>query len=334
MPPRLHETEKSPPSTAPHADHATAQTSEPSSTRLPTFVETRDELVVARFLEQVRPWLQRFFEPQVRGVERLPEGAALLVANHNAGVLMPDVFILGDALFREAGSRALPYVLAHDVLFDMRGVGDALGKLGGVRACPASAHALFAAQHKALVYPGGDREVMRPYRDRHRIVFGPRRGYVKMAIREGVPIVPVVTAGAHEAFMVLDDGGSVARKLGLPRWLRVNVLPTVLSLPWGLTFGFPPPYVPVPTRIVMEVLPPIVLERHGESAAADTDYVERCHERVVAAMQARLDVIVRTEEVGVRARLKRRWPAAEPVGRFLEELADGILARSPFEPAR
>ena len=139
-----------------------------------------------------------------------------------------------------------------------------------------------------------------------------------------------LAAGVAPAPMVLDDGGKVAERLGLPRWLRVNVAPTVLSFPWGLTFGFPPPYVPVPTRIVMDVLPPIAFERRGEEAACDDAYVERCHQRVVTAMQARLDEIVQTEEIGVRARLKRRWPGAEPVGRFLEDLAESIMERSPF----
>ncbi|MBN8612515.1 MAG: acyltransferase family protein [Deltaproteobacteria bacterium] len=331
MPPRLHDTVDDQVSAA---DTSAAAVALPIAGEvLPTFVETRDEAFVARFLTTVRPWLTRFFEPEVRGLENVPEGAALLVANHNAGVLMPDVWILGDALFQHMGSRGLPYALAHDVLFDVNGLRQALEKLGGVRASPESAHALFAAGHKALVYPGGDREVMRPYRDRHRIVFGPRRGYIKMAIREGVPVVPVVTAGAHEAFMVLDDGGFVARRLGLPKWARINVLPTVLSFPWGLTFGFPPPYLPVPTRIVMDVLPPIHFERSGEEAAVDDAYVERCHDRVVRAMQARFDEIVSTEEIGVRARVMRRWPKAEPIGRFLEDLADGIMARSPFAHA-
>lgn len=296
------------------------------------FVDRRDDELIHEVLDHLRPWLRRFFEPEVRGLARIPEGPAMLVANHNAGVLMPDVFILGDAIVEHAGASALPHILAHDVLFDVRGVGNALTRLGAVRASPTSAHELFEAGQKVLVYPGGDREVMRPYRDRHRIVFGPHRGYVRMALREGVPIVPVVTAGAHEAFMVLDDGGRLATLLGLPRWLRVNVLPTVLSLPWGITFGFPPPYLPVPTRIVIDVLPPITFERHGEAAAVDEAYVDRCHQEVVGAMQARLDRIVRTDDVGVCARIRRRWPSAEPVGRLLEGLADGILARSPFEP--
>jgi hypothetical protein len=140
----------------------------------------------------------------------------------------------------------------------------------------------------------------------------------------------VVTAGAHEAFMVLDDGGRVARALGADRWARVNVFPTVLSVPWGLTVGLPPPYVPVPTRIVQEILEPIHFDRRGEEAACDDVYVERCHQQVVASMQAALDHIVAHDDIGVRARLRRRWPGAEPVGRFVEDLADRIVARAPF----
>lgn len=320
MSPRVHDLTETAAAPLPHA--------EPSA--VPTFRETRDEAFVARFLGGLRPWLQRFFEPNVRGLERVPEGAALMVANHNAGVLMPDVFILGDAIFRELGCRAVPYGLAHDALFAVRPLREAIERLGAVRASPESAHGLFATGHKALVYPGGDRESMRPYRDRHRIVFGPRRGYVKMALREGIPIVPVATAGAHEAFMVLDDGGKIARALGAHRWARVNVFPTVLSMPWGLTVGFPPPYVPVPTRIVMEILPPIYFERSGEEAAADDLYVERCHQQVVDAMQAALDRIVATEDVGVRARIRRRWAFAEPLGRIAEEIADHIVRAGPF----
>lgn len=294
------------------------------------FVDRREEAFVERFLDALRPWLVRFFDPEVRGLERYPAGPALLVANHSAGLLMPDVFVLADALARRYGVGALPYALAHDVLFSFRTIRAPLEQLGAVRASPSSARALFASGRKVLVYPGGDRDALRPYRDRHRIVFGDRRGYVRMALREGVPIVPVVVAGAHEVFMVLDDGARLAARLGLPRRLRVNVVPTVLSLPWGLTVGFPPPYLPVPTRIVAEILEPVAFAHVGEDAAQDDDYVEACHCRVVAAMQARLDRIVAADEVGVRARFRRAWPDADAVGRILEAIAAEIDARSPF----
>lgn len=291
-----------------------------------SFVDRRDPTTVDNVLHTLRPWLRRFFEPHVRGIENVPEGAALIVANHNAGLLMPDVFILGDAILHLRGEAHLPYALVHDVLLRIPPLRIVLEKLGAVRAHASGADSVFSAGKKVLVFPGGDLESMRAYRDRHRIVFGPRRGYIRLAIRHGVPVAPVVTAGAHEAFMVIDDGARIASFLQLPKWLRVNVCPTVLSFPWGLTFGFPPPFIPVPTRIVMEFLEPIHFARSGDEAAADAAYVEACHEEVVAAMQSAMTRIAATDDVGVRARIRRRWAFAEPIGAWAERTADRITS--------
>ena len=291
-----------------------------------SFVDRRDARTVDNVLRTLRPWLRRFFEPHVRGLKNLPDGAALIVANHNAGVLMPDVFILGDAILHQRGAVHLPYALVHDVLLGFPPLRTLMEKLGAVRAHASGADSVFSAGKKVLVFPGGDLESMRAYRDRHRIVFGPRRGYIRLAIRQGVPVAPVVTAGAHEAFMVIDDGARIASLLHLPQWLRVNVCPTVLSFPWGLTFGFPPPFIPVPTRIVMEFLKPIHFKRSGDEAAADAAYVEACHVEVVAAMQSALTRIAATDDVGVRARIRRRWAFAEPIGAWAERTADRITS--------
>lgn len=298
----------------------------------PSFEDKRDAGTVDRVLQTLRPWLRRFFEPQVRGVENLPEGAALLVANHNAGVLMPDVFILADAI-REHGASHLPYALVHDVLLQIPPLRTLLQKLGAVRAHATGAEALFSAGKKVLVFPGGDLESMRAYRDRHRIVFGPRRGYIRLAIRQGVPVAPIVTVGAHEAFMIIDDGARIASLLRLPKWLRVNVCPTALSFPWGLTVGFPPPFVPVPTRIVMEFLKPIHFELSGALAAEDEAYVEACHQQVVQAMQTAMTRIAADDDVGVRARIRRRWASAEPIGAWAEETAERIMSWTQLAPA-
>ena len=304
----------------------TSASTKVDSVASPSFVDQRDSGTVDRVLHTLRPWLKRFFEPHVRGLENLPEGAALLVANHNAGVLMPDVFILADAILHQRGAAHLPYALVHDVLLQIPPLRTLLEKLGAVRAHATGAEGVFSAGKKVLVFPGGDLESMRAYRDRHRIVFGPRRGYIRLAIRQGVPVAPIVTVGAHEAFMVIDDGARIASFLRLPKWLRVNVCPTVLSFPWGLTFGFPPPFVPVPTRIVMEFLEPIHFELSGALAAEDEAYVETCHQQVVQAMQSAMTRIAAVDDVGVRARIRRRWAFAEPVGAWAEKTADHIMS--------
>ena len=72
------------------------------------------------------------------------------------------------------------------------------------------------------------------------------------------------------------------------RFLRTDVLPITVSVPWGLTVGAPP-YLPLPTPIFMEVLEPISFERSGAEAADDEKYVEACHRRVLDRMQLALD---------------------------------------------
>ncbi len=231
---------------------------------------------------------ERHFRPVVRGLDHIPPGPGLYVANHNGGFLTPDTYTFCAAVLRRLGTGELPYGLAHEFAMSLPGFHQLIVPLGAVRASHENARRLFARGHKVLVYPGGDIDSMRAWRDRERVVFGSRRGYIRLALREGVPIIPVVSAGAHEGFVVLDDGRWLARRLGLGRLARIKVWPIVLSVPWGLTIGPPPPYLPLPTRIFQQILPPVRFDRTGAAAAEDAEYVEVCHERVHGAMQETL----------------------------------------------
>lgn len=289
-----------------------------TSTFDPDSLENRDPKAMEALFGKLDPLLARFFSPRVSGFERIPEGPALYVANHNAGLMMPDVFILASAIYRARGLTDMPYGLVHDLALRPDALNRLLCPIGAVRARPGTAERIFARGAKALAYPGGDLEVMRPFSKRDQVVFGNRRGYVRLALRTGVPISPVVTAGAHSAFMVLDDGGRVARALHLPQWARVNVVPTVLSFPWGLTFGFPPPYIPMPTRIYSEVLSPIRFAWTGEAAAADEKWVDECHARVVDTMQVALTRLAR------QRREDRKHDFADKVTHAFDRIRHGL----------
>jgi 1-acyl-sn-glycerol-3-phosphate acyltransferase len=256
-------------------------------------LENRDPALIERLAGWVDAIGQLYFRARVRGLERIPPGAALYVGNHNAGMMTPDSFLFGAAVLRAHGVDAVPYGLAHEVGLSLPFIHQLVVRLGAVRASHDNARRLFARGRKVLVYPGGDFEAMRPFRDRNRIVFGGRRGYIRLALRHGVPIVPVVTAGAHSTFIVLDDGRWLARAIGADRLFRVKVWPLTLSLPWGLTMGPGLVYLPWPTRILIEALDPIHFERSGEEAARDDAYVRECAERVESTMQRALDRLVR-----------------------------------------
>ena len=130
-----------------------------------------------------------------------------------------------------------------------------------------------------LVYPGGLQDIFRPYDLRYKIYFAGRQGFIKLALRENVPIVPVISCGTHETLIVLADCYKIMQQLhswGMP-WLfgiDPEVFPIYLGLPWGLAFG-PLPNIPLPVPIHTRVCPPIVLERYGREAASDRDSSQR-----------------------------------------------------------
>lgn len=270
-------------------------------------IDNRDPELIARISRTLGPALERYFSPSVRGLERVPEGAALYVGNHSGGLLSADSFILAHHLFERYGVDAVAYGLAHDLAVRAPGLQQMLVPLGAVRASNDAAHRLFEAGRKVLVYPGGDRESLRPFRDRNRVTFAGRKGYMRLAIREGVPIVPIVAAGAHATFVVLDDGRWIAERLGLHELARLDVVPISVALPWGISIGTIP-YFPFPTKILIEVLEPLHFERTGEAAAGDDDYVSALDEALRARMQAKLTELA--EERGSRldkAKAGLRW---------------------------
>jgi 1-acyl-sn-glycerol-3-phosphate acyltransferase len=290
--------------------------------RLPGFhdvntLENRDPRVLERFADIAGPILWKWFRPRVRGLDSIPRGGALYVCNHSGGFMTPDTWIFAVALTRELGTNDVPYALAHQVVMEAPLTNQMLPAMGAIAANPENAHRVFAAGYKVLVYPGGDLDAFRSSRDRGRIVFGPRRGYVRLALREGVPIIPVVSAGSHDVWWVVSDGRWLSRLLQTHRFLRTDVLPITVSVPWGLTIGAPP-FLPLPVRVFIDVLEPIYFERSGPEASDDASYVELCHQRVIDAMQLALDELMQ----------ERRLMRRERLGAALDR-ASRIFSRTP-----
>jgi 1-acyl-sn-glycerol-3-phosphate acyltransferase len=134
---------------------------------------------------------------------------------------------------------------------------------------------------------------MRPFRHRDRVVFNGREGYIRLALRHSVPVIPVVAAGAHSTFYIIDDLRWLARLTRADKVVRSKVLPLTLSIPWGLTLGAPFVYLPWPSRILIEVLEPIHFARTGAEAGADPAWVTECAALVESRMQATLTRLAR-----------------------------------------
>src|SRR5439155_20909336 len=115
------------------------------------------------------------------------------------------------------------YQLAHNLVLSMPGLGS-LRKFGTVAASPANARKALRSGAALLVYPGGDYEVHRPSWQRNQVDFNRRKGFIRLALQEDVPIVPVVSIGGQETALFLSRGETLARLLALDRMFRLKVL--------------------------------------------------------------------------------------------------------------
>jgi 1-acyl-sn-glycerol-3-phosphate acyltransferase len=234
-----------------------------------------------------RLWLlsSLYFRGEVRGLGNIPdEGPVLLVGNHSGGNLTPDTTVFSLAFHAYFGVERRFHQLAHNLVLSFPGLGF-LRKYGTVAASPENARTALRAGAAVLVYPGGDREVHRPSWQSGRIAFGDRKGYVRLALEEGVPIVPVVAIGGQETALFLSQGEWLSKFLMLDRLLRLKVLPISIAAPWGLNVGDFAGHLPLPSKIVVEVLPPI---RPREELDGDVDAI---HAHVTRLMQDTLDAL-------------------------------------------
>lgn len=224
-----------------------------------------------------------YFRADVRGLDRIPpHGPVLLVGNHSGGNLPPDTFVFTLAFCSYFGVERPFYQLAHNLVVSVPGLGW-LRKFGTVAANPDNARLALDSGAALLVYPGGDYEVFRPSWERHRVDFGGRKGYVKLARDAGVPIVPVASVGGQEAALFLDRGQWLARLLMVDKLARLKSVPILLAPPWGLVVSDLIPRLPLPTKIVIEVQEPIAA---SDIADADDDVI---NDEVLASLQGGVD---------------------------------------------
>jgi len=260
-------------------------------------LERRDEAVIQSFMP-IWGWLyHHYFRVQTSGWEQIPPGKVLFVGSHNGGLAAPDMFMMMYDWFRRFGFSRPIYGLMHPRVWEVSLPIAQLGeKVGAVMAHPKMAIAALHQGASVLVYPGGAEDVFRPYNLRHKIYFAGRKGFIKVALREEVPIVPVISHGAHETLIVLADIYKQMQQLhewGMPWLLNIDpvVFPIYLGLPWGIGIG-PLPHIPLPVPIQTRVCAPIIFERYGREAASDRQYVDLCYEKVVFLMQQELDDLV------------------------------------------
>jgi 1-acyl-sn-glycerol-3-phosphate acyltransferase len=266
-------------------------------------LEDRDPQAIREAFMPMWEWLYHYyFRATTDGWEHVPDqGRMLVVGSHNGGLASPDMFMLMYDWFCRYGTERPAYGLAHPGVWKYFGPISTLAvQAGAVIAHPKMAMAALQRDAAVLVYPGGAEDVFRPHSRRHQIELAGRKGFIKVALREHAPIVPVVSMGAHESLIVLSDLYPILERLhdrGMPWLFGIDpiVFPVYLGLPWGIAFG-PLPNLPLPTQVHIRICKPIEFSRYGRNAANDRDYVDACYTLVEQQMQIALDLLVAEQQ--------------------------------------
>jgi 1-acyl-sn-glycerol-3-phosphate acyltransferase len=170
------------------------------------------------------PIYERWFRVEWEGMENIPsDGGALLVANH-AAALPSDAPAIMHGIEVEMGRPV--YGLADHFFKSAPVLGTLWARNGGVVAQPDNAYRLLREQGQlALVFPEGTKGPAKTYDERYRLRRFGRGGFVEIAMRAGVPIIPIAVVGAEESMPTIARVPALAKVLGLPYFpITANML--------------------------------------------------------------------------------------------------------------
>jgi 1-acyl-sn-glycerol-3-phosphate acyltransferase len=226
-----------------------------------------------------RLFYQHWFRVDIRGLEHVPaSGPALVVANHS-GTLPFDAVMLQTGLHDKHPAHRNLRLLGADLVYDIPLLAPLARKGGHTRACPADAHILLRSGEVVGVFPEGFKGIGKPFNERYQLRRFGRGGFAVTAIRAQVPIVPCAIVGAEEIYPLIGNAKPVARALGLPYF------PLTPLFPWLGPLGA----VPLPSKWIIELCPPVSTDCYDPASASDPAVVADLSGRIRGTVQRKLD---------------------------------------------
>src|SRR3954463_2899421 len=254
--------------------------------RIPTAdLDERDPDYIRETLPGLWLLASFYFRADVQGLEKIPaEGPVLLVGNHSGGNVTPDTLVFTLAFATWFGVERRFFQLAHNLVPAMPGLGT-LRNYGPVTASHENARKALETGAALLVYPGCDYEVHRPSWESAKVDFNGRKGWIRLALDNDVPVVPLVSIGGQETALFLSRGERLAKLMRLDKMFRLKVLPISLAVPWGLNVGDMFSHWPLPAKISVRALDPIDIKKEF---GPDPDHDE-VYDTVLGKMQQTLN---------------------------------------------
>lgn len=222
---------------------------------------------IIRWGRRILDPLRRYHRYELFGSENIPtDGPAIIAASHSLATY--DGLLMCLTIWEETGR--LPVALGDNLLFKIPGLRELVAVLGIYPASPANGEHLLRDGHLLSLAPGGMREALRPSSERYRVRWDKRRGFVRLSIRTGAPIILAACPAADDLYTVYESPLTKMgyRSLKVPLPLARGVGPTILPRPVHLVHVLHEPIAP----------PPFQPERFSEQ-------VEEHHAHLVTQMQ-------------------------------------------------
>lgn len=181
-----------------------------------------------------RPLYTRYFRVDSVGSEHVPKGPSIVVSNHS-GMLPFDGAMLAHDLYTRRGVIVRP--VADHLVARLPLVSTTLQRLGVVGGSLGNARALLQEGASLLIFPEGMPGIGKPFSQRYQLTAW-RPGHAELALRFGVPIVPVAVIGAEEQYPAVHNSRALGRLIGAPYVpLPAHLLP--LPTKYHLHYGAP-----------------------------------------------------------------------------------------------
>ena len=227
--------------------------------------------------------VEKYFRADFHGFSHMPpEGPALVVGNH--GPFAVDTPLLVRHVWKE--NRRVLRMLADRAIFTVPVVRDLLTGFGTLEGEPNAATYLLEHGHLVGVYPGGVREAFKGPEGRHKVkeYWGKSKGFARLAVRTGVPIIPVACAGIDDIFVQLKTADELKDS-----WFA-RILQQYMNNPkYSVALFAGAGIIPLPSRLVYEMGAPIPMPAVGEEAAKDDALVERVRDEVAEKLERLID---------------------------------------------
>jgi len=218
--------------------------------------------------------IYRYFRPVVTGLENLPAGRVLVVGNHS-GQLPFDGLVASVACLLEARPPRLLRPMVERWFPTLPWINEAFSRCGAVVGDPINCRNLLEAENAILVFPEGVRGSGKLWSHRYRLVpFG--RGFMRLALQTGTPIVPVAIIGGEESIISVADVKPLARLLGMPYFPVPALLPLLGPLA----------YLPLPVRFHLRFGEPLRFEGPFDD---EDEIIEGKVQQVMARVQQIID---------------------------------------------